>query len=82
MNPDDLRECASRERAVLTQLESLHWQERRQRLGPGEALRMADELREWYRLRHPDWPTAADREADLAVHARVGAALRSVASSR
>jgi len=63
----------------LAVLKSVHWRERKERLGPAEALRVADELRRWCRLRQPGWPSPAQREADLEVHVRVGEWLRSVA---
>lgn len=78
MDPNDLREYATRERGALVALKSAHWRERKERLGPAEALRVADGLRQWCQLRQPGWPSTAEREADLAVHVRVGKGLRSV----
>jgi len=79
MDPNDLREYATRDRGPMAVLKAAHWRERRESLGPAEALRVADGLRQWCLLRQPRWPSLAEREADLAVHVRVGAALRSIA---
>ena len=48
-----------------------YWAERVGRLGPLEALRIADELRRQALLQHPDWPDAASRRDDLRHHARM-----------
>jgi len=48
-----------------------YWTERVQRLGPLEALRIADELRRQVLLQHPDWPDAAGRRDDLRHHVRM-----------
>ena len=48
-----------------------YWAERVQRLGPLEALRIADELRRQALLQHPDWPDAARRRDDLRHHVRM-----------
>ncbi len=48
-----------------------YWAERVQRLGPLEALRIADELRRQVMLQHPDWPDAASRRDDLRHHVRM-----------
>ena len=48
-----------------------YWAERVRRLGPREALRIADELRRQALLQHPDWPDAASRRDDLRHHLRM-----------
>lgn len=48
-----------------------YWAERVQRLGPLEALRIADELRRQALMQHPDWPDAASRRDDLRHHVRM-----------
>ncbi|MCY3733246.1 MAG: nucleotidyltransferase domain-containing protein, partial [Chloroflexi bacterium] len=48
-----------------------YWAERVRRLGPLEALRIADELRRQALLQHPDWPDAASRRDDLRHHVRM-----------
>ncbi len=79
MDPSALREYAARERRAPAALKSEHWRERKERLGPAESLRVADELRRWYVRRQPGWPSPAERDADLAMHVEVGESLRSLA---
>lgn len=78
MDPGAIREFASRDRKVLEELKDAHWRGVKARLGPAEALHVADGLRQWYIARHPGWPDERSREEDLAVHIRVSEALRSI----
>ncbi|MFP3940865.1 MAG: hypothetical protein ACLF0P_11205, partial [Thermoanaerobaculia bacterium] len=64
--------------AELEALEVDHWRRRKAERGPGEGLRIAEELRAHVLAVRPDWPTEADRAEDLAVHARLAAELRRV----
>ncbi len=48
-----------------------YWAERVARLGPIEAMRIAEELRRQAALQHPDWPDAASRRDDLQNHVRM-----------
>lgn len=73
-----MRAYLNRDRAAVAALRMQHWRDQFAARGPLWALQLADDLRRWYQALHPDWPTEADREADLAVHMRVSAALRSV----
>jgi hypothetical protein len=43
-----------------------------------DALELGDALRRHAQSLRPDWPDAAERVADLAVHTRVAEALRAV----
>lgn len=78
MNPQHLIDYAQRDWQLLDEKKAEYWRERQHRLGPGEGVRVAEELRRWVRQIRPDWPTPADREADLAHHIRLGEMLRSV----
>jgi hypothetical protein len=73
-----LVEFAHRDRRTLARLKASYWAARKRRLGAGEGLRVAEELRRYVRTLRPDWPSAEDRETDLATHARVAEMLRSV----
>ena len=59
-----------------------YWEERVQRFGPLEAMRIADELRRQARLQHPDWPDAASRRDDLRHHVRMTDLLARVDAAR
>ena len=54
------------------------WLTERRRRGIRWCFEVAEGLRRQVVRQHPDWPTAADRAADLDVHVRVGNALRRV----
>lgn len=47
------------------------WLDQKRRLGPGAGLRISDELRRQALAEHPEWPSPAQREADLQAHLRV-----------
>jgi hypothetical protein len=66
----------------LARSKARYWIDRKRRLGPAEGIRVADELRRQVAAARPDWPSAADRAADLEVHARVAACLRRVPARR
>jgi len=56
------------------------WIEQKAAATPSEALRLGDDLRRYVQTVRPDWPDAAEREADRDVHARVSEALRHAAN--
>jgi hypothetical protein len=56
------------------------WLDRKHDLGPDDILAIGDQLRQHARAVRPDWPSEAERAADLAVHLRVTEALRAVSS--
>ncbi len=53
-----------------------HWNEVRARGGARAALEVAARLNAHVRALRPDWPSAAERQADLAHHQRMLDALR------
>lgn len=71
-----IRDYLSRDWESVREAKERYWADRIDRLGPGEALRVADELRRHVMLQVPGWPTAAERDEDLATHIRVAALLR------
>lgn len=82
MTPDEIREFAERDWSAIEREKERYWIERKESLSPTDALRIGDALREHARMLHPDWPSPADRDADLAMHQRVSEALRSVAVAK
>jgi len=82
MKTEDLTRFANRPWQVIGEADAAHWLARKRRLGPAEGIRMAAELRALVSAQRPDWPTPAEREADLEMHARVSEALRSVTDPR
>jgi hypothetical protein len=77
-----IRELVSRDWSAVRENKDAYWAERIARLGPGEAFRVAEELRRQMILRDPDWPDAALREADLLSHARLAEILRRAGPAR
>jgi len=53
-----------------------YWAERKARLTPLEALGLADDLRRQVCSLRPDWPSAEERQDDLASHLKVSELLR------
>jgi len=64
---------------LVEQVKAEFWLEQKAALTPGAALRLGDELRRYVRAVRPDWPDPAERETDLATHARVSEALQHAA---
>ena len=78
----DIHAFVDRDWAAARAAKDQYWSERVARLGPSEALRVANELRRQARLHDPDWPSSEDRREDLACHVRVAALLRRAHSAR
>ncbi len=58
------------------------WAQRKAEMSVGEIFGLLDDLRVQAQRLHPDWPSEAERQADLATHIRVSEALRSVRLDR
>ena len=71
MVTDGIRAFMARDWQRARDAKDAYWAERVARLGPIEAMRIADELRRQVRLQHPDWPDAASRKDDLRQHVRM-----------
>ena len=78
MTHDEIRAYAGRDWSLVEESKRRHWAERKKSLSPAEALEVAEGLRRHARAIKPDWPSPAERAADIEVHARVGACLRRV----
>lgn len=68
MLPGDLRAYAQRPWDVLAALEQDHWAHELVARGPLATLAASQALWAHMRRVRPDWPTEADRRADLAHH--------------
>ena len=76
MRNEDIIAFVQRDWDAIAEHKQRYWAENA--MTADERLRIADELRRHARALHPDWPTRAQREEDLATHVRVGEALRRV----
>lgn len=77
-----IREYVARDWPAARAGKDAYWCERIARLGPLEALRVADELRRQVLHKNPAWPDAAQRNADLQSHVRLTELLRRAGSAR
>ena len=66
-----IREFVSRDWQAARDAKDAYWAERVRRLGPSEALRIADELRRQALLQRPDWQDTESRRDDLRHHVRM-----------
>lgn len=77
-----IREYVTRDWQAARAMKDAYWGERIARLGPVEALRVADELRRQVLHLNPGWPGATRREDDLRSHARLSNLLRRAGAAR
>jgi hypothetical protein len=77
-----IRGYVSRDWNAVRASKDAYWAERIARLGPGEGLRIADELRRQALRQQPGWPRAEDRRADLMAHVRLSEILRRASHAR
>jgi hypothetical protein len=82
MRREDIVAFARRDWAAVAASKRQRWAEQKARMTPAEALQVGDELRRHVRSLQQDWPTEADRQADLTVHVRVSEGLRRVQPRR
>jgi len=78
VNRDDILAFARRDWAMVAESKTRYWLERKRTLSAAELLAVGDQLRRHALTVRPDWPTEAERAADLATHERVTEALRAV----
>lgn len=78
MNAADIRAFVQRDWQRLREYKARAWEPIKAERGATPAVLAADSLRLAAHELTPDWPSEADRGADLATHVRVGLALRSV----
>lgn len=78
MQEADIRAYARRDWSALDAQKARYWAERKRAMSAADALELGDALRRHAQSLRPDWPDAAERAADLTLHARVAEALRAV----
>lgn len=79
MSSDDVTRFAKRDWPAIDAAKDQDWLRRKQAMSPAQVLQRSDDLRRHAHALRPDWPSRADRIADVETHARVGQALRAVA---
>ncbi|MBA3949451.1 MAG: hypothetical protein H0X44_05830 [Acidobacteria bacterium] len=81
MNRRDVEAFVHRDWAAVQDSKSAYWADQFRRHGWGAAWRAADALWVDVRLAQPEYPSAADRERDLAHHLTLRARLDRAASA-
>ena len=71
----DVLAFARRDWARVAEMKDTFWRHRKRGRSAAEILALGDQLRRHAQALRPDWPSSADRTADLAVHRRVAEAL-------
>lgn len=82
MRPEDVMAFVRRDWAAVEEGKAAFWAERKASISAAQVLALGDGLRRHARTLKPDWPDAAERAEDLAVHRRVSEALRAVIRQR
>ena len=82
MITDRIREFMKRDWRAARAAKDAYWSERVAALGPPEAWRIAEELRQQALGQTPGWPHDADRQADLLDHVRLTTLFRRADSAR
>ena len=77
-DPEALREFLERDWAAAARDKERYWRDYKREHGPAAGIRLADELRRQVLAARPDWPSAREREEDLATHLRVIEVIRRV----
>jgi hypothetical protein len=71
-----IREFVARDWAAVRDSKDAYWAARIARLGPLEAFRVAEELRQQARFETRSWPDEDSRRADLGAHVRLAERFR------
>ena len=71
-----IREFVARDWAAVRESKDAYWGARIARLGPLEAFRVGEALRQQARLHAPSWPDEASRHDDLCAHVRLAELFR------
>jgi hypothetical protein len=77
---DDIHAYMSRDWDAVRRWKDEYWAERIARLGPMEAFRIAEGLRQHALWINPSWPTPAERREDLAAHEQLSEKFRRAAA--
>lgn len=77
-DPIALLDFVRRDWSAAARSKAIYWRDWKRRHGPAAGIRIADELRRQVLRMRPGWPSARERQADLAAHLRIIEALRRV----
>jgi hypothetical protein len=77
-----IREFMARDWSAVRGAKDQYWAERIRRLGPLEALRIAEALRQQALAQQAGWPDATSRRADFSSHVRLAELLYRASAAR
>jgi hypothetical protein len=77
-DPEDFRAFLDRDWSAAARSKERYWLDYKRTHGVAAAVRLADGLRQQVLAVRPDWPSAEEREEDLATHLRVIDVIRRV----
>lgn len=82
MDPKAILEFAQRDWALVAEAKAAFWRRRKREGSPADILAIGDQLRRHMMSVRPDWPSSAERAADIDVHRRVSEALHAAGRGR
>ena len=82
VNAADIQRFRARDWRLIELAKSDCWVERKAAGSPSSAIELAAGLHQYVRLLRPDWPSTAEREADLASHVRLAGMLQRASQDR
>ena len=82
MNAADLRAYCTRDWRLIERSKSDYWLEQKASATPSALFALASDLLQYARSARPDWPNAAEREADLISHIRLAEMLQRASQIR
>lgn len=82
MDRKAILEFVRRDWALVAGAKSAFWRKRKRESSAAEILAIGDQLRRHARAVRADWPSPAERAADLTAHARVAEALHATGRRR
>jgi hypothetical protein len=77
-DPEAFRAFLDRDWSAVARSKERYWRDYKRTHGVAAAVRLADGLRQQVLAARPDWPSAEEREEDLATHLRVIDVIRRV----
>ena len=78
MDAAQIKAWVNRDWEMVEQMKTRRWLDLKTGIAPSAVFRLAQELRDYTCNLRPDWPSPAERQADLAEHIRLSGILKRV----
>ena len=82
MEREAIRQFVCRDWSQVAEAKTRSWLDSKRGRSLADVLITGDQLRRYAQSMRPDWPSAAERDADLATHRRVAEALHATGRPR